>query len=559
MQSRGAVVALLATVSFAFPAASASAAPPASWPPAGGPGVLFVHYGEEHWNDEDGLRILPRVVEDTARYRPALVTMSGDKDSDGTVENLTRWKQLMAPYDRAGVPYFAAVGNHDRKKKPGFPDGVDPTGDLGPYRQVFADRPYPFGDAAPNTAAPFAPRTRPADDPPGASSHYSVDYGNVRWIFLDNSCYSIANCDALQSPAFPDSDGNQGQFDFLRAQTADAAAKNMLAFVVMHMPTQDDRPGHTQPTPSAHTMGEGASPDNTAFEQAAAQSGVDGVFAGHIKGQWIYTAAGVPYFTDGGAGGEVYVNPGGEVGVDTGYWHGYRLVRVDGDRITTDAVPVFVPGSLTVRGPGSAAPGEGVAFTAKGRQPTEKGPKVDALELRDPDPKRPNATKLPAPARIWTSANPLVLAPVAAERDDPRRDPATQTKSGRFVARCPGRARVTVTSGWESAAQDVVVRRAPGPVARAIRARNHRVVRGRPVPVAAVVLRQPGEVEIRVVRAGRVVRTVAHDCFGPGTVRPSWDGTRADARRLRPGRYTVEVRVRSDGRPALRRWPIRLA
>jgi len=36
----------------------------------------------------------------------------------------------MEPFDAKDIPYFAGVGNHDRKRRPGFPDGVDPMGDL---------------------------------------------------------------------------------------------------------------------------------------------------------------------------------------------------------------------------------------------------------------------------------------------------------------------------------------------------------------------------------------------------------------------------------------------
>ena len=52
--------------------------PAEPWPPVDGDGVLFVHYGEEHWNDEDGLTLLPKIVEVAAMYEPKLVTMSGD-------------------------------------------------------------------------------------------------------------------------------------------------------------------------------------------------------------------------------------------------------------------------------------------------------------------------------------------------------------------------------------------------------------------------------------------------------------------------------------------------
>ena len=540
-------------------AAPSAAAAPDLWPPREGPGSLFVHYGEEHWNDDDGERILPKVVADTIRYRPALVTMSGDKANNGTVEQLTRWREIMTPYDAAGIPYFAAVGNHDRTSPPGVPGGLSPVADLGTYRQVFADRPYPFGDAAPPADPRFSPRARPPEDPDGASSHYAFDYGDARWIVIDNSCYSILDCDPLQSPPFPDAEGNTGQYDFLRRRAAEADARGMLVFVVMHMPTQDDRPGHTQPTPLPHTMGEGSSPDNAIFEQVAATAGVDGVFLGHIKGQWLYRAQGVPYYTDGGAGGEVYVNPGEEVGVDTGYWHGYRLVRVSGGRVETDAVPVFVPGGITVSGPASVATGSSARFSATGRQPTEEGPHVEALELREPDRSRSNGETLPAPARIWTTDDPGVLAPVAASPDDPRRDPRTQTNSGAFRGVCPGRTSVTITSGVSSRARAVTVASRPGAIVRSIAAGARRVRPGTSATVATARLRQPAQVGSRVTRDGRLVRTLrARACFAGGSLALRWNGRDARGRAVARGTYTVEGAVRSDRRPVVRRFAVRV-
>lgn len=420
------------------------------WPPVPKHGAVFVHFGEEHWNDLDGLRIFPRVIRDSGRYRPDVVTASSDKDEDGTVENLEMWEKLMRPFDRRGIPYFAGVGNHDRKARPGFPHGVDPMGDLSNYLEVFADRPYPFGDARPYRDRRLAPNRRPADDPDGASSHYAVEYGPVRWIFIDNSCFGIVNCDPLQNPPFPDSAGNLGQYDFLATEAAKANAEGDLVFVVMHMPTQDDRPGHTQPTPGPHIMGEGSSPDNALFEQQAAAAGVDGVFTGHIKGMWEYTAAGIPYFTDGGAGGEVYVGPAEETGVDYGYWHGYRLIRVRHGKVETDAVPVFRRKGISIDGPTKVASGDVVKFTARGQQPTKEGPDVK-LELRAPDPSRPNIDNLVTPAHIWSTRRRSVLRPVPAAQDDSRRNPRRQTVSGTFKAVCPGFGVIRIKSGWQGA------------------------------------------------------------------------------------------------------------
>ena len=54
-------------------------------------------------------------------------------------------------------------------------------------------------------------------------------------------------------------------------------------------------------------MGKGASPDNQRFEVEAESLGIDGVFLGHIKGQFLYRGNGdIPYYIDGGAGGELY-------------------------------------------------------------------------------------------------------------------------------------------------------------------------------------------------------------------------------------------------------------
>lgn len=578
---------LLAVV-IALLAAAPAAAAVKPWPPATGPGDLFVHYGEEHWNDVDGEAVLTRLVADVARYRPDLVTMSGDKTDDGTPERLEPWRRIMQTYDRAGIPYLAGVGNHDGKQQ--TPEAVTevaagstPLRDITHYKAVFADRPYPMGDAAPY---PGVGPARPADDPAGASTHFYADVGNTRWVFLDNSCYGIVNCDPLQNP--PDGRGRT-QYEFLR--DAATEARDRLVFVVMHMPTQDPRDQQqSYYTSVSHTMGKGASPDNQRFEQEAEALGVDGVFLGHIKGQFLYRGRGdVPYYIDGGAGGELY--SAGPLGVDHGYWYGWRMLRVDGGRVQTDVVPVIAPGGIRLEGPDALKPaGDPVRYEAFARQPAAKSSRavVTALELRDPDPiprsqaaglppwlpwlapllavpllllrprrviavagagalvaggaayaqqSVPTSTPkdaLPNPARIFTSSNPLVLAPVASPTDDPRRAARSQTADGTFRPVCPGRAWLTVTSGWEQAGRKVTVRSAPGRIVRSISR-------------TAVRLAQPAIVTAELRRRGKLVRRIAPACRR-GTVR-----LRANARRG----DVLEVRVRSDRRPAFRRYRMR--
>jgi len=598
------------------------------WPPAKGPGQFFVHFGEEHWNDDDSDWTLLKVVAEAARYRPDLVTTSGDKANDGTVEQLTRWKAIMSAFDRAGVPYLAGIGNHDRKTPDGVPPGtaglITPgmQGSLDNYKSIFADRPYPFGDAAPYEG--IGPR-RPAREAPGASSHYFADVGRVRWIFLDNSCWGLTDCDSVQSPPFPDADGISGQFEFLERKARAASNAGRTVFVVMHIPTRDPRDqSYIEPTSFTHIMGKGISPsqtpDNNQFEEVARRSGVDAVFLGHIKGQWTYRGLGrVPYYIDGGAGGELYTDEAN--GVDHGYWHGFRLVRVNRGRVSTDVVPILRSGSIEISGPRTLRRGRVGRFEATGRQPKRIGETVE-LELRDPDPiprtqrsasllsglgkflagdglilvppallvallilgpARPTRRRLavlgplaavalgglgaaalaqqsfptdtpkeslPNPARIWTSSDRFVLAPVASSSEDPRRDRRTQTQDGAFRAKCPGKARLSVISGFEQSTTRVRVPSRRGRIVGSI------AIDGRS---ARVRLRQRAEVLARVVRGKRVVRVLARGCFPAAkTLRFRWNG-RLRLRPAPPGRYRLQVIVRSDRRPVRRSGGILLS
>jgi hypothetical protein len=622
----GLALALLLATAPAAAAVKRSKAPKI-WPPKNLPGKLFVHFGEEHINDADGATLLPKVVGTSTRFRPDLVTMSGDKADDGEEEQYRLWLDVMKRYDRAGVPWFAAVGNHDRKAPPGFPGGVATVADFGPYADFFARRPYPMGDRRGYRDRLIGPRNRPERDPDGAASHYFVDAGPARWIFIDNSCWSIIQCDPLQNPSAQNQGGDEPQFDFLRRVGRKASKAGRLVFVVMHMPTQD--PGdqtYREPTAVGHTMGKtaGGVLDNSLFEQAAADAGADGVFLGHIKGQFIYEGdGGVPYFIDGGAGGELYTT--GPVGTDHGYWHGFRVLQVRRDGFRTDSVPIFVRRGIKITGDRRLVAGSRRTFEAFGRQPVFNDPaQVPALELRDPDPtprlaqrgftvpplvlfagpallmllalvaravlrtggarrrvlvpgfallvagltgagvsvaqqSEPTSTpveSLPNPARIWTSSNPQVLKPVASETDDPRRRARTQTADGTFAGRCPGRARLTITSGTERRSKRIRVTSERGkPIVRSISAGGSTVEMGARTSVAEVVLAQRARLAGRVLSDGAPVATLERRCTGPGKRRLVWGGRGRDGS-VEPGAYVLEVRVLSDRRPVARRFPL---
>jgi hypothetical protein len=596
------------------------------WPPADQRGHLYVHFGEEHVNDVDGDVLLPKVVQESARYRPELVTMSGDKADDGEPEQLQLWLDAIDHYDAKDVPWFAGVGNHDRLVPPGIPGGTWTHGDFSPYREFFADRPYPMGDA-PGYGGGILPRKRDATDPEGAASHYFVDAGPVRWVFIDNSCWSITQCDSQQTPSGQNLD--ETQLEFLARVAGEASEEGRLAFVVMHLPTQD--PGdqiYRTELRQQHIMGKlgGAFADNALFEQTAAAAGVDGVFVAHIKGQFLYRGAGgVPYFIDGGAGGELYTT--GPVGTDHGYWHGFRVINVRGERFTTDAVPIFVDDGIEIAGPDQLALGERATFAAFGRQPVfEHSAKVDALELRDPDPvprsgaggaawivdaakwllpaaalplvllggaiarsprrrrlaipalaalgglavvggsaaqqSEPTSTPvdaLPNPARIWTSSDPLVLEPVASESDDPRRAKRAQTADGEFRATCPGRARLTIASGFESASAAVEVPSAKGAIVHSLRPGTRELAAGRARPVARLALAQRARVVAVVRERSRKIATLERACARPGALALRWDGRDRRGRPVSSGTYRVDVRVLSDRRPVRGGFAVRVA
>jgi hypothetical protein len=606
--------------SFAASALGGSAAKP--WPPMEEPGKLFVHFGEEHINDADGATLLPKVVRQSARYRPLLVTMSGDKANNGEPGQFALWSDVMRIYDRKGIPWLAGVGNHDRDSSP-LPGGLNVLGGFEPYAKFFASRPYPMGDAGGYEA--IRPSARPAADPDGASSHYFADVGGVRWVFVDNSCFSIIVCNNLQNPSGQSPRG-EAQLDFLQRVGGEASRAGKLVFVVMHMPTED--PGdqlERDPIALQHTMGKGPAGilDNSLFDEVAQQAGVDAVFVAHIKGQFLYEGdGGIPYFIDGGAGGELYTT--GPVGTDHGYWHGFRLINVRGGGFTTDAVPIFVHGGIEIAGPATVQQGSRRTFEAFGRQPVFNDPaKVPALELRDPDPiprsgsatawigdalkwagpllalppalfcaalasrlrrrrmvtpalvafaalavvgvstaqqSAPTSTPveaLPNPARIWTSAEPLVLRPVGSKTDDPRRNPRSQTADGEFRAVCPGRSRLTIASGFESARTRVHVASEPGPIVRAIRG-GAAVVEGPQTTVASVALDQRARVGVAIRAGGRAVATLGDTCERPGIMPIRWGGSRLRRADLEPGRYRVDVTVRSDRRPVRESFPVRL-
>jgi hypothetical protein len=336
------------------------------------------------------------------------------------------------------------------------------------------------------------------------------------------------------------------------------------------------------------------------------------VFVAHIKGQFLYRGQGdVPYYIDGGAGGELYTT--GPVGTDHGYWHGFRLVRVDGDRIVTDTVPIFVKDGIRIEGPGRVAGGSDVQFEAFGKQPVFNDPaKVEALELRDPDPQASSSmfasplwlygrwflppatiflllaltTGVTLRPRVRFVAIPASLvalvafgAVAGAQQSEPTSTPkknlpipARIWTSGNPnvlspVASADDDPRRDKTSQTDSGAFEAICPgRARIQITSGWEAQRKKITstsaagkivrRVRAGRTSRVKLAQPAEVEVRVKRGRRTIATLADRCVAR-KLKVRWTG-RDRKGRARHGRFRVRVAVKSDRKAVVRRRKIRI-
>lgn len=420
----------------------------AAWPARPGKKAFdVVHFGEGHWNEGQGPLTMPLIVRDIAAFRPEWVAFSSDQADTGTPDRLGCFRQLMAPLPAAGIPWYASPGNHDRTPVAG-PGGF--TGELEIWRDVYAGMPAPWGDR-PAPKGFLVPESEP-DDGPGAASHYYVDYGPnddpvLRLIVLDNSLQSLTTSDTDQFPATGPGQTDMTQLAYLQRVAADASEEGLLTFVLMHQPTQDPRdPSGVWAGSINHTMGKGASPDNAAFDLIAQQTGVDVVGLGHIQGNAIYSAGEVEYFIDGGGGGSPYTN--GEVGTDTGYYYGFRILRFFQTNKGWNYRTYFVPlvDEVKIDAPRAVGAGEMLEASAVALQPHD--PELPsrfgganeqiALEVRPPQAPAQFRSSVPELTYVWETSNPAVLAPKIDREVDPVDDPIfdkrTMNITGAFEA-----------------------------------------------------------------------------------------------------------------------------
>jgi hypothetical protein len=84
------------------------------------------------------------------------------------------------------------------------------------------------------------------------------------------------------------------------------------------------------------------------------------------------------------------------------------------------------------------------------------------------------------------------------------------------------------------------------------------VRRGKGGTLAKVRLAQPAEVEVRVKRGGKRIATTLHRCLRAGrSYSLRWDA-KAGAKAAKRGNHVLEVIVRSERRPFVRRLAFRV-
>lgn len=151
-------------------------------------------------------------------------------------------------------------------------------------------------------------------------SYYSFVQKGYRFIGLDSSSGSL----------------DAAQVNWLRRELATSEPK----FVFMHIPLFDPRAGGDHCFSDTKQAAE--------LHKMFSTSRVLAVFSGHVHVFAQEVKDGVTYVTTGGGGALLYAR------AEQGGFHHFAMVRVDGDRVQVEAVPVKAEidePRLTVRGP----------------------------------------------------------------------------------------------------------------------------------------------------------------------------------------------------------------
>ena len=294
---------------------------------------------------------------------------------------------------------MAGMGNHDGKQATPekMTDPISrftPLRDVSFYKEVFAARPYPLGDAPPYRGSP---RHRPPG-PQRPGRRRDALLGRPRQRALGLPGQLVLRDRQLRpapEPLRPDDQGSANTVHVPCATPRSQADSRREAFVRghAHADAGPARPENADtPPPGNHMMRKGATRDNARFEPRPESLGVDGVSSATSRASSSTAAAAdVPYFIDGGAGGEL--SAARPVGVDHGYWYGSGSCASTARPVTTGpVVPLIVPDGRSAMQGAARAPARGGARAAceataapAGREVRPRGGGRRS-SCRDPDP-----------------------------------------------------------------------------------------------------------------------------------------------------------------------------
>lgn len=313
-----------------------------------GSGLCGASAGTGTMADEVALRIRSEINKAAALTNgPKFVLFTGNMRHSGLPEELAQFREYLTGFK---IPVYAAIGDKD------LFSGLNPAEVTGGssgnltggassneyWKRAFADRPSPWGSAAPpRQIHPIGP------DVTGARTHYAFDYTQdgvtaLRVIVLDSSSRSLG---ADQNPQ--EANGQLGWFNQMSAQSP--LSRRFPIVVVMNQPTQI--PDSFQ-TPN-WTSGLGPT-DAASFVTTAGANGISAVFTGgpRMNTTDLLPRSGVvhvPEFIAGGGGaplGFERVAQSQDFDAPTklpndGFYHAWHLVNVENDPSAANLIGQF--------------------------------------------------------------------------------------------------------------------------------------------------------------------------------------------------------------------------
>lgn len=244
-----------------------STSPPVDWPAspnANRPEGVTRYIANQTTGYRENLRVI-------AARKPHFILLPGDLvETGGEQRDWDEfWRHIAGDYGTlaSGVPFFAALGNHENFAGPG--GGYSAEG-----ANFSTDKFLTYFEVPPNRAASAKQEGR----------YYRIDYGPIALITLDSSdglpdkTASDTN-HLLTGSTAPDFNPGSEQYRWFEAQLADAQQKSRFTFVQFHHTSYGSGP-HSIPFGQPNFSGQSGIAMRV-IQPLLFRYGVDAVFSGH--------------------------------------------------------------------------------------------------------------------------------------------------------------------------------------------------------------------------------------------------------------------------------------